>query len=430
MRCIVLVVLLGGWTAPAASPPRPDPKNPVDYVSWMNAGFTKGLTDNAAPLYREAFAALVSDDELAKLSRTPAATWTPAQRQQLQTWVERNEAALTKYTAATAKPRCYFELQPTGGSLIAVMLPDTKPMRDLGTLLATRARFHLDSGRTQAAADDLVTVLRAADHLTAQPMLVSYLVGLAFQTLAFDVLLDLPAAKDASPDYAAILAQIEKVAAETRSPKRQLTVEKLSLWDLAQRALRDNDGDGRFEQCAWSGEPLFEGMPPVLALDPPQTLDEIVAESDRWYGQLENTLDQSLVEARPTIAELETQVRAHKASLLGVFTPSLSRVLTVRTRALATQRGTLLVLHLHAQHAKTGQWPADLNTIVPAGKRQFGLDPFTGQPFIYRLVDGTPRLYSVGDNTTDDGGHVVWKDHKPTWDDNTGDFVFWPRPRE
>jgi hypothetical protein len=49
------------------------------------------------------------------------------------------------------------------------------------------------------------------------------------------------------------------------------------------------------------------------------------------------------------------------------------------------------------------------------------LDPYSGQPFVYRVTDKSFTLYSVGEDCVDDGGLPC------DWNDDTGgDQVFWP----
>lgn len=49
-------------------------------------------------------------------------------------------------------------------------------------------------------------------------------------------------------------------------------------------------------------------------------------------------------------------------------------------------------------------WPERLEELVPAFLPALPLDQFDGQPLRYRLVDGKPLLYSIGEDRDDDGG--------------------------
>ncbi len=56
----------------------------------------------------------------------------------------------------------------------------------------------------------------------------------------------------------------------------------------------------------------------------------------------------------------------------------------------------------------SGKWPATLAEIVPKYLKQVPPDCFTtGEPLRYLLVDGRPRVYSIGDNGVDDHGRAA-----------------------
>ena len=83
------------------------------------------------------------------------------------------------------------------------------------------------------------------------------------------------------------------------------------------------------------------------------------------------------------------------------------------------------------EHADThGAFPLSLEDLEGTSE----IDPFTGEPFIYRLTDDGFTLYSAGLDRDDDGGKhdgrfgekrggVYGKAPAPD-----GDYVFWPLP--
>jgi hypothetical protein len=54
-----------------------------------------------------------------------------------------------------------------------------------------------------------------------------------------------------------------------------------------------------------------------------------------------------------------------------------------------------------------GQYPGSLTELVPDYLESVPLDPFSGQPLIYRLTDDAFVLYSVGKDGTDNGGRFA-----------------------
>ncbi len=83
---------------------------------------------------------------------------------------------------------------------------------------------------------------------------------------------------------------------------------------------------------------------------------------------------------------------------------------------------TTLAVHLYK--AQEGRLPESLRQLVDAGLlSKVPLDPYSGAPLIYRVVDGDFTLYSVGEDFVDDAGtHCDWDDVFG------GDHVFWPVP--
>jgi hypothetical protein len=66
---------------------------------------------------------------------------------------------------------------------------------------------------------------------------------------------------------------------------------------------------------------------------------------------------------------------------------------------------TIAAIALKRYQIKHGNYPADLNSLVPQFILTVPLDPVDGQPLRYRRKsDGTFLLYSVGENGMDDGG--------------------------
>jgi hypothetical protein len=81
----------------------------------------------------------------------------------------------------------------------------------------------------------------------------------------------------------------------------------------------------------------------------------------------------------------------------------------------------LAAIALELYRRRHGGWPATLDALVPSLLPSVPVDRFTGQPLRYRIIDGMPRLYSVGANLTDDAG-------TPAKDDYAGNGWRYPRP--
>jgi len=82
---------------------------------------------------------------------------------------------------------------------------------------------------------------------------------------------------------------------------------------------------------------------------------------------------------------------------------------------------------------KHGNYPNDLNLLVPEFVAKVPLDPVDGQPLRYRLnADGTFLLYSVGENGLDDGGNPAFPKYVQSsnyyWQNPEALDWVWPQP--
>jgi hypothetical protein len=69
------------------------------------------------------------------------------------------------------------------------------------------------------------------------------------------------------------------------------------------------------------------------------------------------------------------------------------------------KQATVTAVALKRYQLNHGNYPVDLNSLVPEFLPAVPLDPVDGQPLRYRpSADGTFLLYSVGENGKDDGG--------------------------
>ena len=112
---------------------------------------------------------------------------------------------------------------------------------------------------------------------------------------------------------------------------------------------------------------------------------------------------------------------------------SLSRVLDRVMKAEAAKQVTVTAIALKRYQLKYGNYPADLNSLVPEFLPSVPLDPVDGKPLCYRRnADGTFLLYSVGENGKDDGGNPSLEKGVESsnfnWLNSRALDWVWPRP--
>jgi hypothetical protein len=85
--------------------------------------------------------------------------------------------------------------------------------------------------------------------------------------------------------------------------------------------------------------------------------------------------------------------------------PNCSKAVNVAVRNETERRLTIVAIALERFHIRNGHFPPNLNALVPGFLHELPPDPMNGKPLRYELrPDGTPLLYSVGEDGQDNGG--------------------------
>jgi hypothetical protein len=85
-------------------------------------------------------------------------------------------------------------------------------------------------------------------------------------------------------------------------------------------------------------------------------------------------------------------------------TPNFVRVSQVAAHSQTEVNQALIACALERYHLARGEYPAELDALVPQFLDKIPNDVLSGRPFHYRRADGEFILYSVGWNGRDDGG--------------------------
>ena len=103
---------------------------------------------------------------------------------------------------------------------------------------------------------------------------------------------------------------------------------------------------------------------------------------------------------------LSNPAKADFHSLVSQGVMSMSAVFDKVMRVETAKQATITAIALKRYQLKHGNYPADLNSLVPEFVPSIPRDPADGQPLRYRRnADETFLLYSVGENAVDDGGN-------------------------
>lgn len=104
--------------------------------------------------------------------------------------------------------------------------------------------------------------------------------------------------------------------------------------------------------------------------------------------------------------EIEREIKTKAGHMTKLLVPAVNKVSQAgrRMQCAAVAMHTLLAVERY--RLKHGDFPADLNKLVPAYLPKVPLDPIDAKPIRYKRTADGVVVYSIGNNRTDDGGNV------------------------
>jgi hypothetical protein len=409
--------------------------------------------------------------------------------EQVVDWLDENPAPLAATREGASRPRLGFifgdpddqswlaakrrdplSIDPRAApeGLMSVLLPQTEDLWSLKRLLTADARHALETSNSQRFLDDVQALLGLAGQLRGE--LRFWVVDIFSMSCFQDALKLVDQALAQQPillDDDALRDMAHRIAgyAGTESIEPSYDFERAMLLDLMQRVYSDDGrGDGVLTREGLGFLQGVRGLFEIWTLDrhevyPPRRLDSLAigpalaawAPSRRTMtGLLMENFDRAIREfQRPLWQWTDT---GFVRDVSGRDRPAIDRAgylplaplasmpsFYFRSEMVAAERDkTLVALALVLYQRQHGAWPERLEQLVPALLPVVPPDRFTGEPLVYRLVNGHPLLYSVGPNRRDDGGQSLEKPNEALtlaalWPDDekespvpSGDWILWP----
>jgi hypothetical protein len=294
-------------------------------------------------------------------------------------------------------------------------MPEVKEMKKLMKLFWLRADVAARGGDWPAVVDSLRVIDRASRHAMQQPAYVSHLVGiggLGLEVWQIRTHLASPALGDSARQGFLESLQFAFKPPPTMGMALQ-TERDLLLWQLSREipsiVMPPARVGGEIDRYL-SPISKLAALPGDQMLDPEHALRAQYQKACDWDGFASN----------PVRSEV------HRAVM------HMDSMLVLHGKLIAEQRGTQTLVAILRYELENQQLPASLSEIGA----ELPVDPFTAQPFLYRVTDDGFTLYCAGLDRDDDGG-VHDKRWGERWDDATrdrlppdGDYVFWPLPEE
>ena len=417
----------------------------VDYLAKLNERAMAVPEDQRAwPIYQEALGRL----RVAAGTRS-GVLWDDAHWawpgddhwEEVQIFLRDHAAEIEMIREAAAMPEAGFIVHSeTAGMQLLVSEVDYLELgvwRQAARLLRTDTWSALDHGDGTQFMANVEAVEGIATHAGEHEMVLCQLVQMAIRGLLWQVIHGAVAQfPDALSDNH--LVQIEELVdghLDAYSASPRFGAERYFAYDLLQRWYTDDgNGDGLISPSGIVGtapsataELLFEGLRAPFAISRSEMKDRVDAVYDAGDDLIQVPYylwDKTELNAATDKIRFNNLDRG--LDTFSLFLPASERVAQSWRRAVATCNATKIVIALERHRRKHGEWPATLDTIDPAILADVPNDDFTGEPFIYRLVDGEPLLYSVGFDGVDNGG--LHSSHAFEYQYEESDWVFFPPP--
>jgi hypothetical protein len=369
--------------------------------------------ENAALVYLEALALIErldpeferATDVIRLLDYTePDGTLSEVVLSEVESYVNDLEPVYALFDSAVTKPRSQFEIDFSdywGVSALGRSWP-----RQTARMESLRLHFALASGDLNQAMVCQRSMLRMAESLRMEPVVITQLVRVAICGIAMHSLEDcvnrvmLPEPEmrelltlyvDADDPEAMIRAIVgERCAMNALLQEEKLSVGSNSLGDWLRNKYQSKDNRIR----------LLERFEPLVGLS-----------EASWPKRIEFWR-----ENRTTAAgDLDP------FDVAGMVIPPNTRAISAFARGAAQLRMAQTALTIERYRSENGGLPEDLDALVPQYLPEVPEDPFDGLPLRYTKLEPGYRLYTVYEDRVDDGGVKAEKDESGDWH---GDWVF------
>jgi len=369
-------------------------------------------SQNAAPLYVR-LTRLLHDKplHLPKYAEGMNAfrTYTPEQIAAVRKILAARQDVMTLVHQAADRPQCVFVRDWSKG--LDLTFPEYQPMREAARLVETESYLLARDGRYAEAVSNQARGFHIAKHAASDPVLISYLVGNACESITLAGMQSILAL--AGPN-AAVSGQVQRA---TRSdfaplPLRVPIVNEAAAMEPVFRQLHQ----GQHQGIHWLDESL-QGLisGKGIASDPQHSRESVSPVEEKLVS---DTIDVQranyLSDVRRMVAAADVPSKERRvvyATLVDASAPSardgartMSFILLPDGQKLdeddvrlkAREAVTLAAAALLTEKAKRGSYPGGLPP-------EFA-DPFTDRPLVYRREGGGFVVYSAGPTGHFDGG--------------------------
>jgi hypothetical protein len=316
---------------------------------------------------------------------------TPQMQKAAKPVLEANRLSLELLDSGSKLPACRDELGIKNGiekNLGKLALP-----RQVARLLSLRTRYLASQGNGNDAVDSVISALRFSRIFDDQPLLITYLVKIACQALAYQ---DIEYILQFSKPSLGAFEKLQRTLAAMENPK---DFEKVVLGERVYGIkIMNNIPFGNEDTSVSAGLP--EQWPWALRHSP------FILQMN--LGYLKDMAKFLEISRTPWPQVFNDWKQCHAGSIFGqLLQPAYQQMIINIGRGLAQERSTLVAIMVERyRRTHNENLPEKLADLVPAYISKLPLDPFTGKDLLYRHDPNSYTIYSLGDNLKDDRGDV------------------------
>jgi len=269
-------------------------------------------------------------------------------------------------------------------------------LRPGAEMLVLEAHLRARQDDPQGVMESMRAIVRLAESLEKEPLLVSQLVRMTCTGIALELLGELlPHVDFSDDDLARLQAELEAVSYKEGMQRAMIgeRVIGIEVFQNPAQFAEEVETSAKLPIGSRNDDLLkylefMNGIVAATRLDGPGQLEA----AEDWDDELSAFFDN---------AGLLTKVRYVFTSLM---IPAVGAAVQAEHRSEALRRAAVARIAVERYRLKHGKLPDALEQLVPEFLDRLPSDPFDDKPLRYVIRDGKPVIYSIGRDRTDDGG--------------------------
>jgi hypothetical protein len=278
--------------------------------------------------------------------------------------------------------------------------------RQLARWKCAEMLHNAEQGDTQFITDNTDIMLGIADLLKKEPLIISSLTRIAIQALTYEKIIRICNLHELKPAQLAALQKMIADSYDQRGMYWSFLGERTFLIQAGRQTLHGEyqNACGKDQGCWSSRIPGYRGI-----------VYKDIAFGIRYMNRLLKYAKNSIEFSHDEEQRIEKQrdEAPDYYFFSSTLLPSLEGTLILANRQLAYARVTYTALAAERFRIEQGHWPESPAELVPKYLDAVPSDPFEAEATIrYKQFEDGIVVYSVGENTTDEGGAVYETDSR------------------